>query len=79
MTNETQRLRRAEASKYLKEQWGISRTPATMAKLSTVGGGPRFIHIGKIPYYPVSELDAWVQAMLSPLKSSTSDNGGENA
>ncbi|MEQ1706208.1 MAG: hypothetical protein ABL867_09595 [Rickettsiales bacterium] len=78
MTNETQLLRRAEASKYLMEKWYTSRTPATLAKLAVTGGGPSFIHIGTIPYYPILELDAYVQSIMSPLKRSTSDNGGEN-
>jgi len=72
-----QRLRRTEASTYLKTQWGITRAPTTLAKLATLGGGPRFEHAGRFPLYLASELDAWAQALLSPLKSSTSDRGGK--
>ena len=67
------RLRRPEASAYLKERWGIDRKPSTLAKLACLGGGPRFEHAGRFPLYPEPELDAWALSILSPLKSSTSD------
>ena len=67
------RHRRKEASTYLKATWGIDRTPSTVAKYATVGGGPRFEHAGRVPLYPQPELDTWAQSILSPLKSSTSD------
>ena len=64
--------RRAEASSYLKQNWGISRAPSTLAKLACLGGGPRFQSAGRIPLYPETELDEWARSILSPLKSSTS-------
>ena len=67
------RYRRNEASIYLKEQHDIDRAPSTLAKYASVGGGPRYVLAGRIPLYPRDELDAWAQALLSPLKSSTSD------
>ena len=70
------RLRRKQASEYLREQWGIERTPGTLAKLAVIGGGPRFQHAGRIPLYPIVELNDWARSTLSPLKSSTSDIGG---
>ena len=69
------RLRRAEASVYLKEKWGIPRAPATLAKLACVGGGPRFESANRVTLYREAELDAWAQSILSPLKTSTSDIG----
>ncbi len=74
-SNQPRRLRRAAASQYLKDHWGIERAPATLAKLACVGGGPRFEHAGRVPLYPEPELDAWAEAVLSPLKGSTSDTG----
>jgi hypothetical protein len=71
------RLRRAEASHYLKNTWGISRTVGTLAKLAVVGGGPKFQYAGRTPLYPEAELDAWAVSILSPLKNSTSDIGGK--
>ncbi len=73
------RLRRSEASLYLKEKYGISRTAGTLAKLAVIGGSPCFQYDGRIPLYPVTELDKWAEAILSPLKRSTSDNGGNYA
>jgi hypothetical protein len=68
-------LRRAKACEYLAARWGVIRDPKTLAKYAVVGGGPRFRKDGKFPVYPTDELDAWAQAKLSPLRSSTSDTG----
>jgi hypothetical protein len=76
MTTTThRRLRRQEASAYLKEVHGIDRKASTLAKLACLGGGPRFEHAGRVPLYSPAELDAWALSLLSPLKSSTSDLG----
>jgi hypothetical protein len=69
------RLRRAEASVYLKQQWGLDYKANTLAKLATLGGGPRFEHAGRFPFYREDELDAWAAARFSALKASTSDTG----
>lgn len=69
----SKRLRRSDASIYLKENHGIERSTATLAKLAVMGGGPKFQYAGRIPLYPVSELDSWAESTLSPLKSSTSE------
>lgn len=68
----TQRLRRTAASEYLKETYGLSYKPTTLAKLATLGGGPAFEHFGRWPLYQAAELDRWVVSRLSPLKRSTS-------
>lgn len=67
------RLRRKEASVYLLENWGISRTPNTLAKLATVGGGPSFERESRFPLYITDNLDIWAGEQLSPLVSSTSE------
>jgi hypothetical protein len=67
------RFRRSAASEYLHTQFGVSLRPSTLAKLATIGGGPRFEHFGRWPLYRQDELDGWAQTRLSPLKSSTSD------
>jgi hypothetical protein len=67
------RLRRTEASNYLREKYGISRKPTTLAKLATMGGGPRFQRANRVPLYPEPELDRWAEGLMSPLMSSTSD------
>lgn len=75
ITTRPRRHRRAEASRYLKEKYGIERKPATLAKLACLGGGPRFESAGRVPLYPEPELDAWAESLISPLKRSTSDPG----
>jgi len=75
MQSSPPRLRRTEACVYLKQVHGIDRAPATLAKLACLGGGPKFEHIGRVPVYPIQELDNWAAKLISPLKSSTSDAG----
>jgi hypothetical protein len=79
MNNQSENLRREDAALYLKEKHGIDRKASTLAKLAVIGGGPKFRHAGRIPLYPIPELDAWAKSILSPLKASTSDSGGHYA
>ena len=68
------RLRRTEASIYLKETWGLSYCSRTLAKLATIGGGPPMEYAGRIPLYPVEDgLDAWALAKIEPRVNSTSE------
>ena len=66
-------LRRNEASNYLFDCWGISRKPATLAKLACVGGGPRFMRAKRAVLYAPADLDAWAESILSPPVNSTSE------
>lgn len=66
-------LRRTEASAYLREMYGIGCAPATLAKMVTMGGGPRYYKVSRSPLYPMDELDAWAQRQLGPLRSSSAD------
>lgn len=72
MVESIRNLNRKEASAYLKEKYGITRAPSTLAKLASTGGGPSFRKAGKNPLYPTLELDLWAQKTLSPLMASTS-------
>jgi hypothetical protein len=67
------RLRRVPATEYLLLVHGIERAPATLAKLASVGGGPRMTRVGRIPYYDVDELDAWARKLLGAVAASTSE------
>jgi hypothetical protein len=78
MDNRPPYLRRREASAYLHDRYSICRAPSTLAKLAVVGGGPRFRHVGRVPIYPVGELDAFAASITSALKTSTSDPGSPN-
>ena len=73
MIKKTRRLRRKEASAYLLDEWGISRTPKTLAKLATTGGGPPFEKDGRFPLYTPPVLDAWARSKLSSLVDSTAE------
>jgi hypothetical protein len=67
------RLRRREAVEYLALQHGFEIAAATLAKLASVGGGPAFNRVGRIPLYPTGELDRWAWERIGPLVRSTSD------
>lgn len=58
------RLRRKEASEYLRLVHGVTLAPATLAKLACRGGGPEFQHFNRSPLYPVTALDEWAIAKL---------------
>lgn len=73
MTTEL-RFRRADASQYMREHWGVSFAPTTLAKLATIGGGPVFEKFGRWPVYKQSDLDAWIESRRSGPKLSTSDD-----
>jgi len=67
------RLRRDEASRYLNDGWGISRTQKTLAKLAVTGGGPAFRKDGRFPLYETDALDEWARAQLSEQVYSTAE------
>ncbi|MGO9392170.1 hypothetical protein, partial [Rhodoblastus sp.] len=65
-------LRRTDASRYLTEKWGISRSPRTLAKLACVGGGPEMTYLGRTPMYSPDSLDTWVRSLLGAPVAHTS-------
>jgi hypothetical protein len=67
------RLRRWEASEYMVLAHGLTIAPATLAKLASIGGGPGFHRVGRIPLYPRDELDRWATEKLGRMVRSTSD------
>jgi hypothetical protein len=67
------RMRRKQASEYLFEEHGVSLSPATLAKLAVVGGGPSFRKDGPFPLYERPDLDTFAVARLGPLRQSTSE------
>ena len=69
------RLRRWEASEYMELAHGLTVAPATLAKLASIGGGPGFHRVGRIPLYPRDELDHWAKARLGRMVMSTSETG----
>jgi hypothetical protein len=66
-------LRRAAASRYLREEWGIERAPATLAKIAcTSSSGPWFYRAGRWPLYDPDHLDDWAKRLLGEPVASTS-------
>jgi hypothetical protein len=64
---------RKGASAYLHEEWGITRSPKTLAKYATEGGGPSFRKDGKQALYDRADLNTYAESILSPLVKSTSE------
>jgi hypothetical protein len=71
------RLRRREASEYLKEVHGLLEAPSTLAKKACLGGGPIFESFGRVPYYKPEALDRYAADRLSKPRRSTSDRRAE--
>jgi hypothetical protein len=69
----SKRMRRRELSEYLREEHGIVLSPATLAKLAVIGGGPEFQYDGRFPVTSPESADVFAQARLGPMRSSTSD------
>jgi hypothetical protein len=65
--------RRVDAAEYVREKWGLPCSPAWLAKLAVVGGGPTYQKAGRTPLYTDENLDAWAESRLSPPMRSTSD------
>ena len=60
------------ASKFLTDI-GFPMSTNYLAKLRSVGGGPRFAKFGRKPVYTREALDSWVASKLSPAFASTSE------
>ena len=65
-------LRRSAAAKYLREKYGFG-TERSLAKLATVGGGPKFQKMGRLVFYSADALDEWVASRMSGPIGSTSE------
>lgn len=63
---------RREAALYIEER-GLKISPKTLQKYATVGGGPIYQIFGNRAVYTDPDLDAWVDAKLSPPRRSTSE------
>ena len=64
--------RRADAARYVRETWGLPCSPAWLAKLAVVGGGPVFRKAGRFPIYTDADLDSWAEGRISKPRSTTS-------
>ena len=70
------RLNRRDASKYLLEQHGLKVSYASLAKLATLGGGPKFRKPNQtVVLYDRSSLDEWAVEKLGEEYGSTAEIG----
>ena len=67
------RMRRVNASEYLRQMHGLSFAPSTLAKMAVMGGGPAYRKAGNVPLYDPADLDAWAEAKLSKRVTTTSE------
>lgn len=65
-------LRRDQAAAFLQRRFGAY-TTETLAKLASIGGGPRFRKMSRFPLYTEEDLADWASARMSPPISSTSE------
>lgn len=68
------RLRRLEASRYLKVKHGVTVSVATLAAFACRGGGPVYETFGRYPMYLPDELDKWVADRLGKRRKNTSES-----
>jgi len=66
-------MRRADAARYIRENYGIPCATSTLAKHACTGDGPAFRKAGKFPIYSRDDLDAWAKQRLGKLVNSTSE------
>jgi len=66
-------MRRADAARYLRDNYGIPCVATTLAKYACVGNGPVFRKAGKFPVYSREDLDAWASQRLGKPVRSTSE------
>ena len=63
-------LRRAEAAKYITDNYGIPCSTGTLANYATADTGPEFKLAGRFPIYSTHDLDAWAQSRISAPRRS---------
>jgi hypothetical protein len=65
--------RRAEASRYLIERWGLSYVPTTLARMASLGTGPVYSYHGKFATYQDDDLDAFARSKLGGRRRKASE------
>jgi hypothetical protein len=66
-------MRPPMASRYLKQVWGIDRTPATLATNRSRGGGAKYHKAGSAVIYRRPNLDQHAAELLGEAVTSTSE------
>ena len=74
MSHPVRYLRRFEASAYLREQWGLSYSTSTLAKLACGHDAPPHHRCGRIVLYDPANLDTWAAARITgPIAKARDD------
>lgn len=65
-------LRRSDAAKYLRENFGLPCSTGTLANYAVNNIGPEFSLAGRFPIYSKNALDAWAENRIRdrPCKAS---------
>src|SRR5918995_542532 len=66
-------LDRKEACDFLDKEYGLKRTPRTLAKEAVLGIGPRFYHLGRAVRMLPDDLRAYAEPKIGPRVASTSE------
>ncbi len=61
-----------EGSAYLRQAHGVPFAASTLTKMRCVGGGPKFVKVGKRVFYQKTDLDAWIAKIKSAPIENTS-------
>lgn len=72
VTNGKRYMTRAEAAKYITDNW-FPHSPKTLAKLAVIGGGPVFRKAGRVPIYMPSDCDDYARSKISQPVCSTAE------
>lgn len=78
MQDEIRRFDRKGAAAFLREH-GFPVAPSTLAKLATLGRGPRYVLFGRRPLYEAAELLAWAEARIRGPFANTTDAEAQTA
>ena len=71
---QSQFLTPPETCRFLLEEYGVKRTPATLAKQRVLGGNtPPYRKLNRNIYYAVADLRGWATGELSTRYRTTSD------
>jgi hypothetical protein len=66
-------VRPKAASEYLRDRYSIQHSTNYLAKLRSIGGGPRFHKAGNVPLYTIDDLDAYAERRITGPLNSTAE------
>jgi len=73
-------LSRPEASQYLWETHGVKRSPGTLAKQASQGGGPKYRRVGlRQVIYDVPHLDEYAKSIVTAPAANSKEHDARTA